>query len=260
MVKWFRQLDDILRGETTRMQALDGGRIHLPVGGLTVVIVLLGAFYGACAGSYPLIRGVHDGWMQMVASAVKLPMLFILTLLVTLPSLYVFSSLVGSRLTASSVLRLLVAAIGVMLAVLASLGPIVVFFALSTSSYPFMVLLNVATGTIAGVLGLSFLLRTLHRLMVAQEPAMVTPLEEGEQYEDGQVATVSPLEMEGQKTDRRARNVFNIWTVVFALVGAQMSWVLRPLIGSPSTPFEWFRHQEGNFFIAVSRAFAHLFS
>jgi ABC-type sugar transport system substrate-binding protein len=89
-----------------------------------------------------------------------------LTLPVTFPSLYVFNALVGSRLSLRSVLRLLVAMLAVMLAVLSSLGPIVVFFAVSTESYPFMKILNVGMATVAGVLGLAFLLRTLHRLVL----------------------------------------------------------------------------------------------
>jgi len=42
---------------------------------------------------------------------------------VTVPSLYVFNALVGSRLTVAAVVRLLVATLGVIVAVLASLGP-----------------------------------------------------------------------------------------------------------------------------------------
>ncbi len=101
----------------------------------------------------------------------KVPALFFLTLLVTFPSLYVFNALVGSRLGLIVVLRLLIASLGVNLAVLASLGPIVAFFSVSTTSYAFMVLLNVLVFTVAGVLGLSFLLQTLHRLTVAQQEA-----------------------------------------------------------------------------------------
>ena len=114
----------------------------------------------------------HDGagaYMQFIAGSIKIPALFFLTLLVTMPSLYVFNVLVRSRLTVVSVLRLLIVCLGVMLAVLASLGPIVAFFAVSTASYPFMILLNVVTGTVSGMLGLAFLLRTLQRLGWVQE-------------------------------------------------------------------------------------------
>jgi hypothetical protein len=39
-----------------------------------------------------------------------------------------------------------------------------------------------------------------------------------------------------------------------------MSWVLRPFIGSPTLPFEWFRERESNFFIAVVYALMNMFS
>ena len=105
--------------------------------------------------------------MQVLASMIKVPALFFLTLLVTLPSLYVFNALVGSRLTVSAVVRLLVASLGVIVAVLASLGPIVAFFSVSTTSYPFILLFNVVIFGISGTLGMLFLLQTLHRLTLA---------------------------------------------------------------------------------------------
>src|ERR687894_337040 len=71
----------------------------------------------------------------------------------------------------SAVVRLLIAALGVMLALQASFGTIVVFFSVSTTSYPFMVLLNVVLFAVSGFLGLAFLLQTLHRLSLAQRPA-----------------------------------------------------------------------------------------
>ncbi len=91
----------------------------------------------------------------MAASAVKVPMLLFLTLLVTFPSLYVFNALVGSRLSFGAVVRLIVAAMGVVTAVLASFATILVFFTLSTTSYAFMVLLNVVMFSLAGALQIS---------------------------------------------------------------------------------------------------------
>ena len=60
-----------------------------------------------------------------------MPALFFLTLIVTFPSLYVFNALVGSKLSLTSLLRLLVASLGVMMALLASFGTIAVFFAVT---------------------------------------------------------------------------------------------------------------------------------
>ncbi len=270
MIRWFKQLDGILRGDATRLSALKDGRIETPIGGLSVVTVFLGAVYGVCIGAYAVIRtggADHDAYMQMLASALKLPLLFFLTLAVTLPSLYVFNALVGSRLSVLSVVRLLVAMLGVMLAVLASFGPIVVFFSVSTESYPFMKLLNVLVAALAGFLGLAFLLRTLHRLVLAQivldtqPPSSPTSAEGGEDIvDDG--STDDPagaLDQLGYGTTGKARSVFRVWVIVFSLVGAQMSWVLRPFIGKPGMEFTWFRERESNFFVDVLDSIAKLF-
>ena len=302
MVKSLKQLDAILRGDATRVSALREGEFRIPVAGMTFVIVALGVLYGMCMGAFALIRtgGVEaDAYKQFFASGVKLPMLFIFTLGVTFPSLYVFNALMGSRLSMIAVLRLLIAAMSVMLAVLASLGPIVVFFSVSTTSYPFMVLLNVAACTVCGILGLAFLLRTLHRLVTVQDwletaqrvevnplgdtrfleaapvvveagatslqPDTTAPVAElSENQSDGTIMHASDsfgaLDRGDDATSTRARMVFNIWVIVFALVGGQMSWVLRPFIGHPGQPFEFFRERGGNFFIAVFKALAALFA
>ncbi len=269
MLKWFRQLDGILRGDAIQIPALKHGRIDMPVGGVMVVALILAMVYGVCMGAYAIIRtawsdtGVtDDAVMQMVASAVKLPLLFFLTLVVTFPSLYVFNALVGSRLSLASVGRLLVAMVGVMMAVLASLGPIVVFFSASTTSYPFMILLNVTAASIAGILGLAFLLRTMGRLVMAQNridfPVVQTDEESGDIAQEDEQQISSSLDPFQAHTDTKATAVFKIWVVVFAVAGAQMSWVLRPFIGSPDMEFTWFRERNSSFFLEVLKSIAEL--
>src|SRR5205809_1861567 len=159
MMNWIRSLDRVLKGEATRPEELRSGSVDLPLGGLSLVILLLGLFYGLCMGVFAVITRCHTpkaymGWLQMMASAVKVPALFLLTLVVTLPSLYVFNALVGSRLELGSVVRLLAASLGVTVAVLASLGPIIAFFSVSTTLYAFMLLINVAVFAVSGALGL----------------------------------------------------------------------------------------------------------
>jgi hypothetical protein len=178
----------------------------------------------------------------------KVPALFLLTLGVTFPSLYVFNALVGSRLTVLSLGRLLAAALGVTLAVLASFGPIVAFFSVTTASYPFILLLNVAVFALAGLLGMGFLLRTLFRLSAA----MRRPSDPSGPGDPPLVRPADPA------ADGRVKAVFTVWLVVFAVVGAQMSWVLRPFIGSPEQPFTWFRPRMSSFFEAVLHALRRL--
>jgi hypothetical protein len=271
MLNWFRDLDRILRGDATRLPALREGRIDVEFRGLSIVLLLLGLVSGACVGSFAVFRPGGPFLGQLFASTVKVPALFFLTLLVTFPSLYVFNALVGSKLTISSLLRLLVASLGVTLALLAAFGPIVAFFSVSTTSYPFMVLLNVVVFAVSGLLGLKFLLQTLHRLsLVAQEPLLIPPeaiLEEPAAAAPGAApppAAQRPLgaldPLEGQTLGKHVTTVFRCWVVVFGLVGAQMSWVLRPFIGNPDIPFEWFRARESHFFEAVWHALLNLFS
>lgn len=128
MKNWIKQLDGLLRGEATKLSALKQGTIEIPAGGMAALIILLGLVYGVCMGSFALFKEGPASWSQFFAATVKVPALFFLTLLVTLPSLYVFNALVGSRLNLIAVWRLLIAALAVNLAVLASFGPIVAFF------------------------------------------------------------------------------------------------------------------------------------
>lgn len=278
MLKAFKALDRVLRGQATSLPNLREGTIDIPAPGLLVVLIVLGMTAGACTGVYAIITRYHQepqqiamGWEQFAASVFKVPLLFCLTLLVTFPSLYVFNALVGSRLSLLSMLRLLVAAMAVMLAVLASLGPIVAFFAVSTTSYPFMKVLNVIAYAVAGGLGLSFLLQTLHRLSVAQAREEWNTPAPGEGSADS-AATPPPAVPPPYPTpgalervrrdilDPRVRTIFRIWVIVFGLVGAQMSWVLRPFIGDPSKPFTLFRERESHFFQGLFDALRRLFT
>jgi len=92
MLNSFRQLDTILRGDATRLSSLQQGQIGIPIAGLTFVLLTLGIVYDICMGAFAVINGytnedvVADAWMQMFASTVKLPLLFLLTLFITFPS------------------------------------------------------------------------------------------------------------------------------------------------------------------------------
>jgi hypothetical protein len=197
--------------------------------------------------------------MQVVASMVKVPALFFLTLLVTLPSLYVFNALVGSRLTLAAVVKLLLATLGVIVAVLASLGPIVAFFSVSTTSYPFILLFNVVIFASAGFLGMLFLLQTLHRLSVAlPRGAPDEPAPPGGEVPAPAVGALDRIDDQG--LSRHVKTIFRLWLIVFGVVGAQMGWLLRPFVGNPNLPFTWFRGRESNFFQAVFQTFLNLFS
>jgi len=273
MLRWFKAVDRILRGEATRLSTIREGTIRIPTPGVTLVIVVLGMIYGFFMGWFALLNRAEPEYWQLFASTVKVPALFFLTLVVTFPSLYVFNALVGSRLALGSVFRLIIAAFAVTLAVLASFGPITAFFSISTENYSFMVLLNVLLFAVAGLLGLGFLLQTLHRLSIVGTEAPPPPPagnadagnaagEGGHGHEKPDVRDPEGAldQIEGQVLGPHVRSVFRCWVVIFALVGAQMSWVLRPFIGDPAQPFEWFRQRQSNFFEALWHTIVSLFT
>jgi hypothetical protein len=295
MLKWLKTLDQILRGEATRPEAIQAGKFELPLGGLLVVILSLAMVYGVCMGSFSLFKDVDpakipaaDRYLQVVASTVKVPTLFFLTLLITFPSLYVFNALVGSRLNMATLMRLLVAALAVNVAVLASLGPIVAFFSVSTTSYRFMQLFNVVIFGFAGLLGLLFLMQTLNRMSQrsgvqdatermrgtnsvdraeqggsgAEDPPTAPPDESESAFVEAMVVQRPGAldRVDGHVLGQHVKTVFRLWVVVFGLVGAQMGWVLRPFIGNPDMRFTWFRARESNFFEAVLDIISRLFT
>lgn len=268
MLNWLGALDRVLRGEATSLSALRDNELDVPVWGLCVLIDALGLAYGLCMGVFDLTAGGPDAWKQTVACMLKVPALFLLTLLVTTPSLYVFNAMVGSRLTFRSMIRLLIAALAVMLAVLASIGPIVAFFSFTTTSYPFMILLNVLVFSVAGCLGMAFLLQSLHRMTVFQifnqplpEPA--GPIGETDFHAESEPLPeplpVGPLDRVADRAPiRSVRLIFQIWVLVFSLVGTQMAWVLSPFLGHPHQNFILFRPTGSNFFMGVWENLNHL--
>ena len=81
---------------------------------------------------------------------------------------------------------------------------------------------------------------------VEQAPPESPPLIVDAGAGSGPLAASGP-EVRGQQV----KLVFGCWVTAFALVGAQMSWLLRPFLGSPDRPFSFFRARESNFFEAV---------
>jgi hypothetical protein len=248
MIQWLKELDDVLRGHKADPRLLAEGTGHIQITPLLGMSIVLGVIYGIFMGLYSVLGRTAPSYEQLTASAIKVPALFFLTLVVTFPSLYVFSALLGVRLGPKDTFRLILAPIAENLAVLASLGPITGFFTLSTSNYHFMKLLNFMFFAIAGAIGLKVLLGMLSRLEEAQAPLAVQP-PANPAAAPGQpnAARVPSRAPHPEKSNARA--TFQIWLVIYALVGAQMGWILRPFIGAPGLPFEIFRTREANIFV-----------
>ncbi len=244
MMNVFRSLDELLRGNRVRSGELGrsgGDAVNVPLRLFVPMAIGLGATYGFFMGWYSISMrwgsGTSGGYLQTLASMVKVPGLFLLTLAVTFPSLYVFSAILGGRVTFGALIRLLVGTVVVSLAVAASFGPILAFFTLSTTSYPFMVVLNVVLLAVGGFVGLGFLRKALKR---ATE---VLP---------------NVADENAQPAEEQSGVIFAIWAMIYGAVGVQMAWLLRPFIGHPGVEFTFFRARSGNFIIGLFESLRHM--
>lgn len=171
--------------------------------------------------AYGFLLGMYAGGFQMLASMIKIPTLFFGTLFLCLPSLYVFNVLLGSQLSFRQTLTILLASTYLMSAILASFAPILFFFILTTSDRPFVSLATFGTCSIAGLFAVIFVWKAMRFL--------------GEK----------------NQTQSSAR-VLLIWSLIYAIVGTQFAWGLRPFIGQKGV-FMLFRALEGNIYVAVFR-------
>ncbi|MEZ6015250.1 MAG: hypothetical protein R3F49_09065 [Planctomycetota bacterium] len=229
-------------------------------------VMLLGAVYGLAMGLFGLLGrgGDADGWRQFVATTVKVPLLFLATLAVTFPSLYVVSALAGSELTARTTSTMLLASNTIAVALLASLAPVTAFFTLSTESYAFIALLNFAFFAGASLVGVKYLRRALDAafpgaVRVRPQEATSAALDAPGDELEARAAAGPPARHRAPAPKPHARRVFELWTLVYVLVGAQMAWVLRPFIGDPYQPFSLFRERERNVLSALWTALLRLF-
>lgn len=201
------------------------GRERLP--GFTRFLVLGIAFlYLAYGFPMGLFRGAWPG----IVSGLKLPFLYLFTIVICFPAFYALNCLAGPRLSRTQCLRLLLMAVSVNAVALASYAPIALFFTLTTSAtgYGFLVLMHVGVFAVAGVLS----------LIVISVIFRATATELGHR--------IRPLMVIG-------------WGFLYAFVGTQLSWVLRPWIGSLTIPYTPFRPIEGSFIESVTKLILALF-
>lgn len=214
MHAFFQAIDDFLRGRG--IFAIDApllGRLRW----LLVLLATCGLFYGAVMGSYSGLQPGRFG--QLLYSGVKVPLLLLATFGLCLPSFFVMNTIMGLRDDFGRVLRALVATQSCVTVVLAALAPITAFWYVSCADYNLAILFNLAMFGIASVAA-QIVVRRYYRPLVRREP--------------------------------RHRHLLWAWFFLYAFVGIQMSWVLRPFIGHPEAPVAFFRSGAwGNAYVVV---------
>ncbi len=108
------------------------------------------ACYGAVLGSFHSV-------LMALTSAVKLPLLFLVTLAICLPTLYLFNLVFGARLSIRQSLSLVMVALTVTAMLALAFAPISLFFLITAPDYGFFKLLNVAILGLSALVGLKFL-------------------------------------------------------------------------------------------------------
>ncbi|MEK8108435.1 hypothetical protein NKG94_32440 [Micromonospora sp. M12] len=102
------------------------------------------------------VLGFFHSPLMALTSALKLPLLFLVTLAICLPTLYLFNLVFGARLSVRQSLALVMVAITVTSMLAVAFAPISLFFLITADDYGFFKLLNVAILTLSAIVGLRF--------------------------------------------------------------------------------------------------------
>jgi hypothetical protein len=205
---------------------------------LIVQMLASTAFANFCYGAVLGASSASNGILQAISSAIKLPILFLLTLAICLPTLYLFNLVFGSRLSVRQALAVVLVGITVTSMLTLAFAPISLFFLISAPDYDFFKLLNVAILTTTGAVGLTFLIDGMQRM---NSLGMAELAKEMSDDEAQSAPLIRPVNM----------SLIYLWIVLYGFVGTQLGWTLRPFFGDPGKPFQIFRNIEGNFYVNV---------
>ena len=182
-----------------------------------------------CSFVYGIVMGSFFDYRQALASAIKVPLLLSLGMLICFPAFFIIQYALGSRLRFWQVFMGILSGFVVMGLIMVAFAPIVLFFVITGDNYSFLKLLHVVIFALAGIFGMKTILDALR---FSCEKKNIYP--------------------------RTGVVVFRFWIIILAFVGMQLAWNLRPFIGARDLPFELFRAREGNFYIAVIRSMTDL--
>jgi hypothetical protein len=186
-----------------------------PTAGSWQLVLACGLAYGGVMGAY--------GWRggQVAFSAIKVPLLLLATVALSLPSYFVLNTLLGLRDDFAEAWRAVVASQAGLTIILLSMAPLTAFWYASTANYRSAILFNALMFAVASV-GAQGLLRRSYRPLIARDP--------------------------------RHRWLLRVWLILYAFVGIQMGWNLRPFIGDPDQPVRFFRAGDWeNAYVNVAR-------
>jgi hypothetical protein len=198
---------------------------------LEVIVIDLLLVAALPTAAYGLVTGLATNSLaRILTNPFKLPVLLVLTTFLCLPTLYIFSSYLGSRRSFAQMTALAFSGIAIVGVVLAAFAPITWFLTFTApGAYALHVLVNVAVLSLAGCMGVGFLFHGIRKLQ-ADAPDL------------------------GKQT-----SFMGLWVALYGLVGAQMGWMLRPFFSASEILFRGPSPDGGNVFGAIWAIVLHLF-
>jgi len=192
-------------------------------------IIRLALIFIAFTFFYGIVMGAYSGALQAITAGVKVPLLFLVSLVICYPAFFLLQFILGSKMKLSQMTAVIMAGFVLAGGIMVSFTPIVVFFVLTGGNYHFLQLLHVAIFTLAGLFGMKMV---VDALTYSCDRKNIYP-------KTGVV-------------------VFRFWVVILAFVSVQLAWNLRPFLAERDKPYALFRSYEGNFYTAVIYSFEQL--
>jgi len=177
-----------------------------------LIILLCSLAFGAALGSYL-------GGYQMLINSFKIPLLFFVTLYISMPVFYILNTLTGTKTSLFQTVQLLVSGYSVAAVVLIAFTPLMFFFMITSKEYTFTIFLTMGVMGLAGWFGIVYIFKNY-------------------------------LKFHGPDSKKWLPS-FLIGSFVIMFVGTQLGWTLRPYFH----PYgDFIRPVSGNFYVAMAQA------
>lgn len=204
------------------LESLGRGSTDVRPGLILLILCAASALYGAVMGSWEV--HLADRWLLMLFGATKMPLLVIGTTLVCLPGFFVLNTVAGLRDDFGIAMRAIMGAQAAFAAALLSLAPVTRFMYTWGLDQSEAILANAGMFTLATILAQGVLFRG-YRTLRAKSPTH--------------------------------RYLLWVWLILYAFVGTQMGWMLRPFIGNLESPPTFLREEPfSNAYVVVFRMIA----
>jgi len=171
---------------------------------------------------YGIIMGCYSGIAQAITAGIKVPFLFLLSLIICFPAFFVLQFILGSKMKLSHMSIIILSGYVLTGAVMISFAPIIVLFILTGGNYYFLQLLHIAIFALAGIFGMKTI---LDALKYSCEQKNIYP--------------------------KTGVEVFRFWVIILAFVGIQLAWNLQPFLAEKTEGYSLFKKYKGNFYTAV---------